>query len=184
MSHPINFSKLYKIKWIIGGSAVMFIFFLGLSLVQNSPNQDFVGQDVQDFRFSFFNGYGWRSNPSATLSDFQGKVIVLNFWASWCPGCHHEAEILEKAYQKYASQEVVFIGVAWADTEHKSLEFLDRYSITYPNGPDLGLEMGERLHVSQLPETFVIDQNGEIAYSFRGIVTEQMLDESVLGLLE
>ena len=71
--------------------------------------------------------------------DMAGKVVLVNFWASWCKPCEQEAADLQSAWEYYQPRgDVLFLGIAWTDTEMPRLDYLDRFDITYPNGPDLG----------------------------------------------
>ena len=90
--------------------------------------------------------------------------MVLNFWASWCVECRIEADLLQQASQAYENQGVVFLGVAYVDVEPKSREYLTDYNITYPNAPDLRSLVSKAFEITGVPETFIIDQTGEIAY--------------------
>jgi len=59
---------------------------------------------------------------------------------------------------------VVFLGVAWTDTEKKSLGYIERFGITYPNGPDLGTRISQAYRTTGVPETYIIDRDGNLAY--------------------
>lgn len=96
--------------------------------------------------------------------DLLGKVVVLNIWASWCAPCIEEAAHLEQAWQQYQERgDVVFLGLAYVDTERESLAFIDEHNITYLNGPDLGTTIYTAFRARGVPETFVINKYGEIA---------------------
>jgi cytochrome c biogenesis protein CcmG/thiol:disulfide interchange protein DsbE len=100
-----------------------------------------------------------------SLAGLQGKVIVLNFWASWCKPCEQEAADLQTAYETYAPRgDVVFLGAAYVDTEPESLAYLHRFGITYPNGPDLGQEIYHAYRASGVPETYFIGRDGLLAF--------------------
>jgi cytochrome c biogenesis protein CcmG/thiol:disulfide interchange protein DsbE len=98
--------------------------------------------------------------------DLRGKVIVLNFWASWCKPCEQEAVDLETAWQYYQpSEEVVFLGLAWTDTPTESAKYLNKFQITYPNGPDLGTRISQAFNRNMgVPETYIIDQEGVLRH--------------------
>lgn len=96
------------------------------------------------------------------FSDLRGKVVVINFWASWCKPCEQEAAELEEAWRSYEeSGQVVFLGIAWTDTPANSMAYLKRFEITYPNGPDLGSRISAIFNRNLgVPETYFIDRDG------------------------
>ena len=144
------------VAWI-GLAALLLLLFLGLMRSQRGPVS--VGKPVPDFSLTTFEGQTYR------LGDLRGKVVLINFWASWCKPCEQEAADLESAWRKYKdSGDVVFLGIAWTDTEKKSLEYLARFQITYPNGPDLGTRISQAFRTTGVPETYIIDKDGNLAY--------------------
>lgn len=102
------------------------------------------------------------------LSDLRGKVVFLNFWASWCPPCRAEARALEAAWQRHRDGDVVFLGVNMQDREEAAREFLREFGITYPNGIDGGNRIAIDYGVWGIPETFFLDRDGRITYKHIG----------------
>ena len=120
----------------------------------------------------------------ASLDDYRGKVVVLNFWASWCAPCRDEAPLLERWHRRIAAQGGTVLGVDALDATDDAREFVRRFGITYPNVRDVS---GERLRpfgIAAYPETFVLDRRGRIAALVRGPVTEEFLRREVPPLLE
>lgn len=157
---------------------------IGWGLLNNSGTRPLAGDPAPDFTLHFYDGYEWQetTNPQdVQLSDMRGRVIVINFWASWCPPCHDEAADLERLWQTYKDEGVIFLGIAYIDTEPNALSFLEQYNISYPNGPDLQSLITDVYLVRQVPETFVVDQTGQVAFVEPGpIVVERLtavLDE-------
>jgi cytochrome c biogenesis protein CcmG/thiol:disulfide interchange protein DsbE len=89
-------------------------------------------------------------------------VLLVNFWASWCKPCEQEASELEQAWQRYQGEDVVFIGVDYVDTEREALAYLDRFGVTYPNGPDLRTRISQAFRIRGVPESYVIAPDGTI----------------------
>jgi cytochrome c biogenesis protein CcmG/thiol:disulfide interchange protein DsbE len=102
------------------------------------------------------------------LEALRGKVVFLNFWASWCPPCRAEARMLEAAWRRYAGRDVVFLGINIQDTEEAARQFLAEFDVTYPNGMDPGSKIAIDYGVWGLPETFIIDREGRITYKHVG----------------
>ena len=121
-----------------------------------------IDSEVPDFTLTMYDGYSYQGATEVNLSDLRGKVVVLNFWASWCKPCEQEAPELEEAWRDYEeSGQVIFLGIAWTDTPKNSLIYLKRFGITYPNGPDLGSRISSIFNRNLgVPETYFIDRNG------------------------
>jgi len=100
------------------------------------------------------------------LSDYQGQVVVVNFWGSWCGPCRVEAPMLQQVYSDYEADGVVFVGVAVKDIESDALAYIDEFNITYPNVMDIGGVTEEDYRTQGVPETFVIDKDGNIVKFF------------------
>ena len=143
----------------------LFVVILALALFRTNQSQPTSGP-APDFQLTLFDGYAGNAgkNP-VNLSDLKGKVVVLNFWASWCIPCAQEAADLQATYEKYKDKDVVFLGVDWTGIEGDALNYLKRFGITYANGPDLQTRIGPRYHISGVPETYVIDRNGNVQFT-------------------
>lgn len=114
----------------------------------------------------------------------RGKVVMVDFWASWCIPCRQEARALEGLWQEYRDRGVVFVGVAYADTDAEARAFLDEFGITYPNGPDLGTRISQTYRIQGVPEKFFVDKHGQIrAPVVIGPVPEAELRRQIENLL-
>ena len=155
---------------------------LGWGLFQNTAPRPEVGQMAPPFELQFFEGYGWDGKTAASLDDMNGQIIVVNFWASWCVECRLETDELEAAWQTYRDRGVVFLGVAYADAEPNSFAYMEEFNVTFPHAPDLGTRISNDYEITGVPETFIIDQTGEIAYVQIGPISSDALD-TVIGQL-
>lgn len=112
---------------------------------------------------------------TVSLSDYRGKVVVLNFWGSWCAPCRAEAQGLQEAWQKYQPKGVQFVGVDVKDTTSGGQGFTAGKQITYPSIFDPGMRtlLSVRgLPTGSLPVTIVLDKQGRVAHIWLKPITE------------
>jgi cytochrome c biogenesis protein CcmG/thiol:disulfide interchange protein DsbE len=155
---------------------------LGLRRTQQGSIR--VGDTIPDFTLSFFDGYQQQGQSEVKLSDLKGKVVVLNFWASWCKPCEQEAAALEAVWREYEpTGQVIFVGADYVDTEPEALGYLKKFDITYPNGPDLGTRVSQIFRITGVPETYFIDQTGKLAFAQIGPFTSESEIRAVIDPL-
>ena len=146
-----------------GGVILAWVFVLGLllvlgiGLIRTQEGPIGVGDRVPDLALTTFDG------DLISFEDLAGEVVVINFWASWCKPCEQEAAELEQAYQMYKDEGVVFLGVDYVDTETEARQYLEKFGITYPNGPDLGTRISQAFRIRGVPETYIIGPDGRLA---------------------
>ncbi len=119
-----------------------------------------------------------------SLESQRGRAVVLNFWASWCAPCRSEAPALTSVWEKYRRKEVIFVGIAYQDTESKAQEFLEQFAITYPNGLDERSTIAKAYRIRGVPETFFITRDGQIDGVHIGSISEDILTAKVEALLQ
>jgi cytochrome c biogenesis protein CcmG/thiol:disulfide interchange protein DsbE len=118
------------------------------------------------------------------LAEQRDRVVVVNFWASWCVPCREEAPVLEAAWQAHRNRGVVIVGVNVQDSEPAARTFIETFGLTFPNGPDPGGRIAIEYGVYGIPETFVIGRDGRIAYKHVGVVAPPTLEARIQGALE
>ena len=139
---------------------------VGVTLRKRQQGNVQPGDVIPSFTMPLFSGYEYQGKSEINLSEFKGQVVVINFWASWCKPCEQEAAELEAAWEFYEpTGKVVFIGVDYVDTEPEARLYLQKYGITYANGPDMGTRVSQLFRISGVPETYFIDKNGVLRYA-------------------
>ena len=149
--------------------AVLALGVIGVSLIRAGRSQPTSGP-APEFSLQTFDG------DTLSLAEQRGKIVIINFWASWCVPCRDEAPILQDVWERYRDRHVVLVGVAYLDVERDALAFVDEFGITYPNGLDMGKAISKRYRIKGVPETFIVGQNGELVDFYVGPAKEGQLD--------
>ncbi len=144
----------------------------GINLEPALIRQD--NRPAPDFTLTLSDG------RAVKLSDYRGKAVVINFWASWCAPCRAEAPTLEETHKRYADRGVVILGISLWDTEEAAAEFRKVYGQTYPSGVDPNGKIAIEYGVSGIPETYFITPDGIIAAKFVGPLPLETM-ETLLG---
>jgi cytochrome c biogenesis protein CcmG, thiol:disulfide interchange protein DsbE len=115
-----------------------------------------------------------------SLAAYRGRVVVLNFWASWCPGCQAEAPEVERLQRGLARHGATVLGVTYEDIASDSLAFVRRYHLTFPNLVDGSGEFGRSAYgTDQLPESFLINRSGHVTAISRGEVEKPFVERAL-----
>jgi cytochrome c biogenesis protein CcmG/thiol:disulfide interchange protein DsbE len=133
---------------------------VGLGLIRSQKGPVGPGEPAPEFVLTTYDG------REIDSKDLAGKVVVLNFWASWCKPCEQEAADLETAWRYYQPRgDVLFLGTAYTDTPTESQKYLTKFDITYPNGDDLGTRISQAFRIRGVPETYVIGPDGIVEHT-------------------
>ena len=134
---------------------------------------------AQDFSLPDIDG------NNVSLTDFSGKVIILNFWATWCPPCRTEIPHFVELYDTYKDEGLVIIGIDVDPTETPDVlkPFAAQYGIIYPLL--LGTKQVESQYggIQSIPTTFIIDRNGDIIQKYIGSRSKSVFEQEILKLL-
>ncbi len=115
-----------------------------------------VGDPAPDFKVVTENG------KTITPENFGGKLLVLNFWASWCTPCVQEVPSLEAFSRQFGPEGVVVLGVSVDKNEKLYRRFLDQFPVTFQIARDPSWDIAANFGTFQLPETYVIDRSGKV----------------------
>lgn len=137
-------------------AAVALLVALAIGLRRSGGGELAVGAPAPGFRLQTFDG------ETYALEDLRGRVVLLNFWASWCVECVVEAPALEAIARDYTERGVLVLGVDYTDTEAAALAYLAEHGVSYPNGPDFGSRISRAYGLTGVPETVLIDAEGRI----------------------
>ena len=168
-----------RFHWLIPLSAVPVLLLLayGFRLNPRVVASPLVGRPAPGFTLRTL------SAEPVSLQQFRGKVVVLNFWASWCFPCWEEAPVLERGWRNYHERGVVVLGVNIQDSPEAAQRFIARVGLTFPNVRDLDGKVPISYGVYGVPETFFIDREGRIRAKHVGAITDEAFRRFVEPLL-
>ena len=188
MQAPEQFARRRALRAALWGIvAVMTVAWLfvgdGLSAVLGMFGRDRpattaeVGQAAPELRLPLAGG------GDVDLPAYRGKVVLLNFWATWCVPCRAEMPAIEQVYQTHSERGFEVLAVNVSEREQDVIPFLHEVGVTFPSALDRTGEVARRFRAIGLPTTFLIDRSGVIRDVRVGPFTEQMLEERLEKLL-
>ncbi len=177
-------NKKLFITLAAGAAIVVVGLFVAALVTAAQPGQrPAVGSPAPDFTLSLYKDYQANLPATVKLSDLRGKVVVVNFWASWCVECRKESDALEAAWRNYGKRGLVIIGVDYLDNQTPAYQYLQSYNTTYPVGIDLQEKIAQIYRITGVPETFFIDRNGVVRKTVIQTLSAQELNSTVESLL-
>lgn len=117
------------------------------------------------------------------LSDLKGKIVMVEFWASWCPPCRDEAPVLRDLYTEYKNLGVEFVGISIWDRKKDTIEYQRIFDIEYPIGTDESGTILVNYGVRGIPEKFFIDASGSFVGRFVGPADSSKLKKILDNLI-
>ncbi len=150
-----------------------------LTPAPNVVSDPLVGHPAPDFSLAMLRPVTGKS--ALSLSNFKGKPVVLNFWASWCAPCKEEAPLLEGTWKQVQAQgkDAVILGVDFQDSNMDGMSFLQLYSITYPIVLDAGGSVASKYGITSLPQTIFINRHGTVLSRVPRELTAQVLSSKL-----
>lgn len=146
--------------------------------VASGPAAPTAGQPAPAFRAERLSG-GWLA-----LSDLRGQVVLLDFWATWCPPCVASIPHLQHLHETYSGDGLAVVGVNQEPNAREPVrQFLRRRGLSFPNVADAGRGVARRYGVYTYPTTVLVDRHGRIARRYRGTVSAARLERDVRDLL-
>lgn len=157
-------TKIIQLGILVFVIGILVLFVIGL----RGGNEVGIGDKAVDFELEDLNGKLHR------LSDYEGKVIVLNFFATWCNPCQEQAPTLHEFYHEY-KDEIGYFTIVKSDSKRSVEKYKERTGFDMPYVFDFDLTVSDTYGVIGQPETIIIDQDGIIHNHFVGSVTRDML---------
>jgi len=144
----------------------------------NAASSPLIGHAAPDFTLAELSTH-LAPAPKIHLASLKGVPVILNFWASWCVPCQHEAPLLQATWQQVQRQGIVLLCIDFQDTQSDGLKFLHTYGITYLNAVDGTGATAISYGVTGVPETFFINGHGVIVSKVIGELTEQTIQSNL-----
>jgi len=151
----------------------------GLAVNQTLGERSVSAQEGASFELPSIDGDGM-----VRLSDYLGKVVLVDFWSSWCPPCRQESPALEAAYEDFRDLGVEFVGIAIWDVESETRKFRDAFDLQYPIVSDSNGRVAVEWGVVGIPEKFFVDRDGRVVKKYAGPMTRDKLGLELREVLE
>ncbi|AIF42492.1 peroxiredoxin [Virgibacillus sp. SK37] len=185
-----------KVLWVVVLSGLFWVGYYSYGLINSAPNSSEtiqmekktamvhtsqtekamegteIGETAPDFELTTTD------EEKVKLSDYRGKKVMLNFWATWCPPCREEIPDMQNFYNE---KEIVILAVNLTQTEAKKqdvVDFMDKHHVSFPVLLDEASEVSNKYRIQPIPTTYMIDTQGKIRFKAYGAMTyEQMVSE-------
>lgn len=168
-----------QIWLLVGGGLLVFgaLIFWSLSPKGSGPRPAQIGTELDDFVLADMGGHPVR------LSDYQGQVVLVNGWATWCPPCRAEMPTLQAFYDKHQDEGFTLLAINAGESQSTVSGFVSQMGFSFPVLLDQGERVLSSLGTSGLPTSFVIGRDGKVKYIHAGGITADVLEARVAPLL-
>ncbi len=168
-----------RLRWILPLTAIPFLGILLFGLVRD-PNffpTPLIGNPAPAWHLETLEG------DSISLDELRGKVVLLNFWASWCIPCRAEHSVLTRAASEWPEEDLEVIGIVYDDSRRNAQRFLDQLGNAWQHVLDPGSRTAIDYGVHGVPESFFIDRDGRVGMKYIGPLTWNAVSTNVDSLL-
>ena len=166
--------------WMVTGgfvlAALIFLSFQGAGAQNVQPAR--VGTRLGDFSLTDLSG------QTVQLSDYEGQVVLINAWATWCPPCRAEMPALNAYYQAHAANGFVILAVNAGDTAEDASAFAQDYGLTFPVLLDPNMQVLNGLNIHSFPTSILIGRDGAVKDIHIGMFTSEQIDAKIGAVLE
>ena len=152
---------------------------LGFGLLSKGEASLAVGDPVPDRALPVLGDTG-----QGEIADYRGHWVLVNLWASWCTPCRREAPLLDRFARRHRGRNLRVLGIDVQDNSEDALAFLREFRVSYPQLRSVGDERSAAFGSTGVPENFLVDPQGKLAFIWRGPVDEQILDHQVVPIVE
>lgn len=152
---------------------------LGFGLLSKGSAKIEVGDRVPDRALPVLGGSG-----EGDIADYRGEWVLVNLWASWCLPCRAEAPVLADFHRRMRGRDATVVGINVQDNREDALAFLREHPSGYEQLRSIGDERSAAFGSTGVPENFLVNPKGRLAWFFRGPIDEEMLADQVEPLIE
>jgi DsbE subfamily thiol:disulfide oxidoreductase len=158
---------------------------LGFGVVTKGEQPLEIGETVPSAEHEFLapEGSGF-AGQTTSIDDYEGQWVLLNIWASWCGPCKDESPDLVEFQDEHSGADFTILGIQTQDGTDDGLEFVEDFGLNYPSIRDGSGDYADDLGAAGVPETILVDPEGNVAYYRPGPVTPENLQNEILPLIE